>query len=277
MWTRLATGLVLAPLIIWLVLAGPTWAVQLFLWAAGVLAGYELFAMAMPGRRVEIGASVLMVAAILGIAAVSLLPRAGQFRLLEATGHQVGGWGVVVPGILALLPILPGLLVLARPHPLEGAGARLMALYGGTAFISATFTFVLMLGTSPEALMISFAIVWLGDTGAYFAGRSLGRHKLYELISPKKTVEGAVGGLLASVLGAWGMAAWIHPYLEPWKVITAAVVGGVVAQCGDLVESAFKRAYGVKDSGKLLPGHGGVLDRLDGFLFAAPILAALLL
>jgi phosphatidate cytidylyltransferase len=277
MWTRLATGLVLAPLIVWLVLAGPTWGVLLFLWAAGVLAGYELFAMAMPGRRVEIATGVVMVAAILGMVAASLAPGATQFPPVKLGRHLVGTWALVIPGILVLLPIVPGLLVLARPHPLEGAGARLMALYGGTAFISATFAYVLMLGTSPAALMISFAIVWLGDTGAYFAGRSLGRHKLYELISPKKTVEGAVGGLLASVLGAWGMAAWIHPYLAPWKVITAAVLGGVVAQCGDLVESAFKRAYGVKDSGKLLPGHGGVLDRLDGFLFAAPVLAALLL
>ncbi len=267
MWTRIATGLVLAPLVVWLVLAGPTWAVLLFLWAAGVLAGYELFAMAMPGRRVEIGTGVVMVAAALGVVALLFLPAARESRAF---------WRLLL-GLGVLLPILPGLVVLARPRPLEGAGSRLMAMYGGTAFIGVTFAFVLALGTSPPALMVSFAIVWLGDTGAYFAGRSFGRHKLYELISPKKTVEGAVGGLLASVLGAWGMAAWIHPQLEPWKLFAAAAAGGVIAQCGDLVESAFKRAYGVKDSGKLLPGHGGVLDRLDGFLFAAPVLAVLLL
>lgn len=266
MLTRLATGLVLAPLIVWLVLAGPTWAVLLFLWAAGVLAGYELFAMAMPGRRVEIGVGVGMVATTLGLVAVTIL-RIGF-------GHR---GGQVALACVVLLPLVPGLLVLARPRPLETAGARMMALYGGTAFIGFTFGWVLLLGKSPAALMVSFAIVWLGDTGAYFAGRAFGRHKLYELISPKKTIEGAVGGLLASVLGAWGMAAWIYPDLEPWKLIVAAVAGGIVAQCGDLVESAFKRSYGVKDSGKLLPGHGGVLDRLDGFLFAAPVLAVLLL
>ncbi|MCB9729875.1 MAG: phosphatidate cytidylyltransferase [Deltaproteobacteria bacterium] len=270
MLTRIATGLVLAPLIIWLVLAGPTWGVLLFLWAAGVLAAYELLAMAMPGRRAEIALGVLLVALGLALWAPGLAGYVGGSRSMsEARVGVARFFGMA-------WPLAPGLLVLARPRPLETAGHRLMALYGGTAFILVTFGAVLSLGTSPPALMVSFAIVWLGDTGAYFAGRALGRHKLYELISPKKTIEGAVGGLLASVLGAWAMAAWIYPTLPLWKLITAAVVGGVVAQCGDLVESAFKRSYGVKDSGKLLPGHGGVLDRLDGFLFAAPVLAVLL-
>jgi phosphatidate cytidylyltransferase len=271
MATRLATGLILAPLIIWLVLAGPTWGVLLFLGAAGVLAAYELFAMAMPGRRLEIAAGVVMVALLLSGVAMGLGVIAPGPRGSALSPENVMLFAALV------FTCGPGFVVLARPRPLDQAGNRLMAMYGGTAFIAGTFAFVLALGTSPPALMVSFAIVWLGDTGAYFAGRAFGRHKLYELISPKKTIEGAVGGLAASVLGAWGMAAWLYPTLEPWRLFMAAIVGGVIAQCGDLVESAFKRAYGVKDSGKLLPGHGGVFDRLDGFLFAAPVLASLLL
>jgi phosphatidate cytidylyltransferase len=121
-------------------------------------------------------------------------------------------------------------------------------------------------------LILFLLIVWAGDTGAYFAGRKYGLRKLYPLISPGKSVEGAVGGLASSLavsvlfkLLAFKSLGWLGALLTPIFV-------GVVSQIGDLCESFFKRAYELKDSGKILPGHGGVLDRFDGVLFSLPVM-----
>jgi phosphatidate cytidylyltransferase len=110
----------------------------------------------------------------------------------------------------------------------------------------------------------------MGDTGAYYAGSYLGRHKLCPAVSPKKTIEGAVGGLTASLLIAFFYKLLFIPALSIPAVLLFAAVVGAVGQVGDLFESEFKRAAGVKDSGRLLPGHGGFLDRIDALLFAIP-------
>lgn len=123
-----------------------------------------------------------------------------------------------------------------------------------------------------------FALVWVNDTGAYLAGVTMGRHKLYERISPKKTVEGFIGGVVFTV--AVGLASYLcfgdcffHAGMAFTLVSTAIVA--VVGTCGDLVESMFKRSVNIKDTGSLLPGHGGVLDRFDAVMFAAPIVSLL--
>src|SRR5690606_27483192 len=112
------------------------------------------------------------------------------------------------------------------------------------------------------------------DSGAYFIGRALGRKKLWPEISPKKTVEGAIGGI-ASALVLTVIFQWIHPLFAFPKAIAAALIIAVFGQMGDLVESALKRHYGVKDSGNILPGHGGILDRFDSLIFVFPILHVL--
>jgi phosphatidate cytidylyltransferase len=119
-----------------------------------------------------------------------------------------------------------------------------------------------------------FIIVFSGDTGAYFGGRLMGRHKLAPTISPKKTVEGTVFGLTSSVGGAFLAATYLVPQLDATEVLVMGLLCGMVAQVGDLAESLFKRAMDTKDSGRILPGHGGMLDRIDGVLFAAPVFFA---
>lgn len=114
------------------------------------------------------------------------------------------------------------------------------------------------------------AIVWMADTGAYFSGRALGRRKLYVAVSPGKTWAGAVGGLVASVAGAF-LTRWLFlPDLTPLHCVIIAVPASALGQAGDLCESLLKRAYAVKDSGRTIPGHGGMLDRFDAIFFAAP-------
>jgi phosphatidate cytidylyltransferase len=120
------------------------------------------------------------------------------------------------------------------------------------------------------------AIVFAGDTFAYFFGRFLGRRKLLESVSPKKTIEGALGGLLGSAIVGFCLQHFFLPELPLLQMILIAAVSGAFAQVGDLFESLIKRLADVKDSGRIMPGHGGFLDRLDGVLFAAPVFAVLL-
>ena len=122
----------------------------------------------------------------------------------------------------------------------------------------------------PWLVVLVLAVVWLGDTAAYYVGRAVGRHKMAPVVSPNKSWEGAAASsVMALIAGAvW---CWIVPGAIDWRVLLLALVANAVGQIGDLFESLLKRSAGVKDSGSLLPGHGGILDRVDGILFAAPV------
>ncbi len=127
----------------------------------------------------------------------------------------------------------------------------------------------------PWLLFLLLAIVWLGDTAAYYVGSRWGKRALSRRISPKKTWEGAVAGFLVSLGSTVGWSAWRFGEIG-WVWLGIGALTATASQVGDLVESVFKRSVGVKDSGSLVPGHGGVLDRMDAMLFAAPTLLLLL-
>ncbi|QQK76352.1 phosphatidate cytidylyltransferase [Salicibibacter cibarius] len=119
--------------------------------------------------------------------------------------------------------------------------------------------------------------IWATDTGAYLFGRKFGKRPLWPKISPKKTVEGALGGFALALVASIIFASFWPPFSSLWLTIVAVIVISVAGQCGDLVESAFKRYYNVKDSGKILPGHGGILDRFDSLIFVFPALYVLMI
>ncbi|MDA0875431.1 MAG: phosphatidate cytidylyltransferase, partial [Bacteroidetes bacterium] len=119
-------------------------------------------------------------------------------------------------------------------------------------------------------VLLLFVLIWVTDTGAYYTGRSLGRTKFAPETSPNKTWEGTLGGLVCALLAAVLFKSFWFPYMSWLDVIVLAAIGGFWAQLGDLLESSLKRSAGVKDSGTFLPGHGGMLDRFDSLIMAAP-------
>jgi len=170
-----------------------------------------------------------------------------------------------------LLSVGLGSLVLLSRTPLDQAIPALGILCFGIPYFAAPVASLHQLQRAdPWLVFLLMAIVWLGDTAAYYAGSRLGRHKMAPVISPKKSWEGAIAGFVTSVVAAAVWSVWRLGRLDP-ALLGVAAVTAVAAQVGDLVESLIKRGSGVKDSGNVLPGHGGVLDRLDAMLFAAPV------
>ena len=165
---------------------------------------------------------------------------------------------------------------LSRPEPIPSLNARMSASLGGILYGGLPMVHMCWLHARPDGsgwrwICLLFLVVWCGDSAAYFGGRAFGKHKLYPVASPKKTVEGSVFGLLGSVGVALAARAWFHPSLTVADCLVLGAAGGALGQIGDLVESLWKRSAGVKDSGTFFPGHGGVLDRVDALLFAAPL------
>jgi phosphatidate cytidylyltransferase len=123
-----------------------------------------------------------------------------------------------------------------------------------------------------------FFVIWATDIGAYFAGKTIGGPKIAPSISPNKTWAGLIGGMIAAMITAYGMVYFlINADIAPFGILILGGVSAILAQAGDFSESAWKRKFGIKDASNLIPGHGGVLDRLDGILFVAPGLVVLLL
>ncbi len=137
----------------------------------------------------------------------------------------------------------------------------------------ALFTFIYLLRELPNGFywcLYAFLLVWITDSGAFFIGSAFGKKKLAPLVSPNKSVEGAVGGLIAALcFGA--VFAVLTQLGSVWTILALSLLTSIASQVGDLFESALKRSAGVKDSGTLIPGHGGILDRFDSFLFALPL------
>ncbi|MED1488077.1 phosphatidate cytidylyltransferase [Bacillus smithii] len=150
----------------------------------------------------------------------------------------------------------------------DAAFAVLSALYVGFGF----YYLIETRNAGVAYVFLALFIIWATDIGAYLIGRSFGKKKLWPEISPKKTVEGFFGGILSACVVAFVFAFSIHLEVPLAKLLIAALVMAVFGQIGDLVESALKRHYNIKDSGNILPGHGGILDRCDSWLFVLPLI-----
>jgi phosphatidate cytidylyltransferase len=255
---RVATGLILFPVAVWVTWAGGL-AFAITCAAAAAVGAAELVLM------FEKRLGLLEAAGVAGAAAFPL----GAWLVWRHGGHQSPEWtGLALAfAILALLS-----LAIFRPGPIEGApraaGVVVLAwLYCG---LLASTVVGLRLRFGFGWVILVFVVTWANDTFAYFAGRRFGRHRLLERVSPRKTWEGFAGGALGSAAGALVVRALLLGPVPLWAALAIAAGGAVLGPLGDLAESMLKRAAGAKDSGRLIPGHGGLLDRIDALLFVAP-------
>jgi phosphatidate cytidylyltransferase len=246
------------PLILALLYLGPALGFYALVFPIAMIGTWELFAMTHPGDRV---------AQVIGVLIAAALSLALWFG-----GHDAR----VVVTVLVVVPLLGPLVTLARLGSIESAGFRAFAMSMGPLFVAVPMTLLALLradmgsdGASYVVMTLMFA--WWGDTGGYFAGRHLGKRKLYEAVSPKKTIEGAIGGLGGSVLGGLCAHFWFLPSIPLAHVLPLSIIAGAFGQAGDLGESLIKRSTGVKDSGQIVPGHGGILDRVDALLLTSAV------
>lgn len=278
---RFLVALVAVPILIvilYLPRPEPTWAL---VFAASLVAMYELFAMTLPAedRRPAL---------VMGAIACAAFYWVHPLALAEPFGIRLGrSWaffgesGTTIALFCAV--VVPGLYYLFRFRDIPSVAGRLTATITGIVYAGFLTTYLSLfkrlapVSEGGHFVILVLVIAWLADTGGYFAGRFLGKAKLYEAVSPKKTWAGAYGGIAGSLLGVVVMKVFFLGWLGWIDVAVIAVGGGILGQLGDLTESLIKRSVGVKDSGALLPGHGGILDRIDAVLFIAPFVYGYLL
>jgi phosphatidate cytidylyltransferase len=261
MISRIITALVLFLLVIPLIGWSPEWLFLLALVATVERGLYEYF-------------QISQQAGIKGIPVVGYVAGALICLAQAAELRKPGALGFAVLILLLLLTLSLALRWASNLREYLGAVASTVF---GVLYVAFSLSWVVPLRFSDPAagrgpIFLLFLVIWAGDIGAYLVGRSVGRRLLWPRISPKKTVEGAFGGFAASLLVAWAYAYYFWQTVDLKTVILLAALVAVAGQVGDLVESAMKRGADMKDSGAILPGHGGLLDRIDSLLFAAPTL-----
>ena len=257
---RLSTAAVWAPFLIYLLYWAPRGAFPVVAAIVCALGALELFAMLAPEHRLLQGW-----AAVASVGVLSLL----GFSSLH-------GW---LPLATVTLTCVGMLVVLLQPEPVERAALRMGWAIAGPLYMGALFGTTVLLYQHAHGgswVMLALMCGFFSDTVGYFVGRRLGRRRLAPIVSPKKTVEGAFGGLAGGLLGGLLAHFWYLQELALPNAIALSLVATAIGQAGDLCESLIKRSMGVKDSGTMLPGHGGILDRSDAMLFSAATIWAYL-
>jgi len=252
---RLASTLVLLPLFVWMVMDGPVWLFGAVMVLVGARGQWEF-----TGMFARAGVPTFRVLGLVGGAALTAsfaLPISERVALTS-----------VVLAIAALGLLRPG--AAGRPR-WEPVAVTLLGVCYVNWLLGYTF-WLRDLDHGVSWILLLVSVTWLGETAAYLVGSTIGRHKLAPTISPRKTVEGAGAQLVVSALAALGAQAWFFPELSVASALIAGLLLGVAGQVGDLIESAIKRSVGTKDTGHLIPGHGGILDRIDSLLVNTPVL-----
>ena len=266
-WKRVGSAVVLIPVFVWITTAAPTWVFQLLVVASSVVACAELARMfERTGRPISTWLTVGVGGALTASFAASFYAGLGEDG--KPLHWMPGPELAVVLGVLLICsaPLwTPG-----RPLVESTANTLFGAIYVGWLLGYAIWLQSRVGG--PQLVLFLVGVTWAGESAAYLVGSSMGRHRLAPILSPRKTVEGAIAQILVSVAAALALAAWLLPACGLAGAAGAGVLLGVIGQVGDLAESAIKRSIGTKDTGGLIPGHGGMLDRIDSLLFNAPAL-----
>lgn len=248
---RVLTGLVLVPVAFFVIVFGPWWLLT------AVAAGF----------------------AVICFREYAALAGQHGIRNLGTIGYPAGLILMVSRGDVSL-PLtgvaLLGLVVALKEKDLADGFRKAAALSLGVLYIFGTWRCAILLrpDANPHWLLYAFLVSWVGDIAAYYVGRSIGAHKMAPRISPAKSWEGAAASMLMTALFGWFYLDRFLPGLGSVRALALSAMANAAAQVGDLAESALKRGAGVKDSGTLLPGHGGMLDRVDSTLFTMPVVYA---
>lgn len=254
---RLATAGVVVPLLLALLFLGPAWGFFVLIVAASAICALEVFRMTHPD---DLLAQVLGVLTTLAVT-FALYLHARDLRVLLT--------------LLIGVPLLGMMIALFRVVDIPSAGLRVMGGAVAPLYVGVPLAMLaLMRKDFPDGagyVLLTLTFSWFADTGGYFFGRFLGKTKLYERVSPKKTREGFVGALVGALIGGLSAHFLYLPRLELVPAIVLGLTCGALGQFGDLVESLLKRSTGVKDSGNIVPGHGGLLDRVDALLVVTPV------
>jgi phosphatidate cytidylyltransferase len=278
MLLRIFTALVLIPAVVALVWWGPPAVTAAAAGLVAILAVVEFFHLAnrmglRAFRKWSIFSTALLFYAQYSLGLVETRTLSGGVSLVR---DAAGG---VVSVEAVLLVFLFGCVAvgIATRHPLADVLLSMAASAAGLIFIALPFSYLVRINETErlgrELVLFTLCLIWAGDMLAYFVGRSLGRMPMAPVLSPKKTWEGAMGNMIASLLVGVLFARWMQ--FDALTLMLIAGVANIAGQMGDLIESAYKRGAAVKDSGTLVPGHGGVLDRIDSLILAAPVVWAL--
>ena len=275
--SRFAVAAVAVPILLLILYQGAAWPTWLLVFSASLIAMNEFFAMTLEDakdRWASLACGAIACAAFYWMRPAALDSHGPRWASLARDDDMA---------TLVFAVIAPMLYYLFRFGDIATVARRITATLAGIVYAGLCLTALARIkldlgGLAPRSgghmVVFVLLVAWVGDTGAYFAGRFLGDKKLYPAVSPKKTWAGAFGGLAGSLVAGLAMKA-IFPDGLPlgWiDVVLIALPGAALGQMGDLSESLIKRSTGVKDSGGLLPGHGGILDRIDAVLFMAPYL-----
>jgi phosphatidate cytidylyltransferase len=277
MLLRILTALVLIPVVVVLVWSAPTG------FLAIVAAGVALLALV---EFLDLGERLGFRAFRRWTLACSAMVFYAQYSLGFIETHALGeGVSIVRNAAGGVLSIEAVLLIfvfgcaaigLATRRPLHDILPAISIGSAGILFVALPFSYLVRMKememVGRQVVLFTLCLIWAGDMLAYFVGRSFGHMHLAPAISPKKTWEGALGNLFASLLVAIVFARWME--VDAFRMLAIAALGNIAGQMGDLIESAYKRGAAVKDSGTLLPGHGGMLDRVDSLILASPVVWA---
>ena len=254
---RWLTGIISIPFLIYMIGTGPRWLFYSFLFIAAIIALIEFYKMTTSGLPKIVRWSSYFISLML-------------FLLFSI--KQI----LLAPVIITLWALVPmTFYMLTHPSPDEQWISDMGRAVLGPIYICLPIAMLIMIDMRPQGniwIFFLLTVIFANDTGAFYLGSLFGKHKLYEAVSPNKTLEGAIGGLIGSFIVApiFLNIFKIHE-LNPTILILVLLLS-VTAQIGDLAESMLKRIHCIKDSGKILPGHGGLLDRIDGLLFSIPVL-----
>ncbi len=266
LFVRCISVVVMLPCLLLLLFLGTPWMWATFILIVAFIGNLEYMRITNGDEKT----STRVVSAVLAI-----LPATAAYLCLGdqapmTTAHAP----IILASAIALMLWGTFLFTCFRPREIPKASSVINATLGSSLYIGFTFLCIALLkrdfSDGTAWIMTLLCMTWFSDTGAYFVGRKFGKHKLAPILSPKKSVEGAIGGFVFALIAAVGAKFIAFPQIDVCYMLLLGVVANFLAQTGDLSESLIKRAHGVKDSGNIIPGHGGVLDRFDALIFSAP-------